>query len=419
MREKRTIWYYAALLLASVLFIVVGNRISSQGARMFLGQTGAATERLVVRVERILDTQETRLEYGGQAMTQTETRYTASVLAGARKGEQIEAVQVQDTMSGRRLTPVAPGDWVFVYLTPGTDATYYTGEFVRLRILLPVAVVFVLLLVVFARAKGLASVLALGLSVLAIFLVFIPAILSGRNVYFWAILICLYSIGITPFFIGGFNKKSAASALGCVGGVAVAGALTALLNGWMKITGAVDEDAMMVSFILEEPIDLRAITFAAILIGALGATIDVSMSIASAMYEMTELTPGVGMRRLTAYGMSVGRDIIGAQISTLVLAYIGGSLSVVLLLVAYQGSVFELLNLESVIIELLQALIGSFTILFTIPATAAVCGAMFGAKAAAGQSRRRYSAKQAEQPFRIGHPAGEPAARRPGKRRRR
>lgn len=378
MKKKRDALLYILLLAVSVALIVIGNRIAAEDAAMFTGQTAYITDTYIVRVDAVLDrkVEETVL---GESLTMTQTRikYSGTILAGERKGDGIVATQSYDTLSSLAQVPVEAGDWVFVYLTPETSSDYTTGNFIRLKQLVPAAAVFFILLLVFARFKGLSTTIALSLSVLSIFLVFIPAILSGLNVYFWAILICIYSILITPFFIGGFNRKSVASALGCIGGVAVAGVLTAFLNSWMKITGSVDEETMMVSFILEEPIDLRAITFAAILIGALGATLDVSMSIASSVSELNDVKGGADFKTLVRSGMNIGRDIIGTQISTLVLAYIGGSLSVTLLLVAYQNSVLEMMSLELVIIELLQALIGCFTILFTIPATAVVCGAMF------------------------------------------
>ncbi len=400
---------YLILLIVSVALVWAGNRLTSKDATMFVGQSGMQTERHIVRVDTVLSSEDKETILGeGFTMRENTIKYTGTVLFGEQKGMPVTAVQQYDSLSGRIPTPVEKGDWVFIYLLPETTGGYHTGEFIRLKVIIPVAIIFCILLIFFARFKGLSSILALGLSVLSIFLVFIPAILSGRNVYVWAVLICLYSIMITPFFIGGFNKKSIASALGCIGGVTVAGVLTAFLNQIMKITGSIDEEAMMVSFILDEPIDLRAIAFAAILIGALGATLDVSMSIASSMYETTEMTPEISLKKLTAYGMNVGRDIVGTQISTLVLAYIGGSLTVVLLLVAYQSSVMEMLNLEIVIIELLQALIGAFTILFTIPATAAVCGLMFsGGKPKVPEKQiptsRKHGKKKGKQQFKIGH----------------
>ncbi len=397
-KKSREVLLYGLLLAVSVAFIVIGNRIAAKNAAMFTGQTSYITDTYAVRVDAILDRRVDEIPLGGSlTMVQTQIKYSGTILSGERRGETLVATQSYDTLSSVSQVPVEPGDWVFVYLTPETSSDYTTGNFIRLKQLVPAALVFFILLIVFARFKGLSTVVALGLSVLSIFLVFIPAILSGLNVYLWAILICFYSIMITPFFIGGFNRKSVASALGCIGGVAVAGALTAFLNEWMKITGSVDEETMMVSFILDEPIDLRAITFAAILIGALGATLDVSMSIASSVSELNEVKGGADFKTLMRSGMNIGRDIIGTQISTLVLAYIGGSLSVTLLLIAYQNSVLELMSLELVIIELLQALIGCFTILFTIPATAVVCGAMFagragGEKRVARRGKRTFKA---------------------------
>lgn len=375
--KKRDRVLYLLLLAFSALFILLGNRYTRTGALMFTGQTSVQVDTYVVRVDAVLDTKIAENTLGNMPMTQTTIKYSGTILAGARRGETLVATQSFDNLTSLSHVAVEPGDWVFVHLTPATSSDYYTGNFFRLRQLVPVAVLFFVLLLVFARAKGFNSIIALGFSILSIFLVFIPAILSGKNIYLWALLICAYSIVITPFFIGGFSRKSVAAALGCIGGVAVAGALTALLDAWMKITGSVDEETMMVSFILDEPIDLRAITFAAILIGALGAALDVSMSIASSVSELNDVQGGGDFKTLVRSGMNIGRDIIGTQISTLLLAYIGGSLSVTLLLVAYQNSLVEMLNIEMVVIELLQALVGCYTILFTIPATALVCGSMF------------------------------------------
>ncbi len=381
MRKRKNMFLFFLLLLFSIVFIFAGNRIASKNAVMFLGHTGQYkdTDTYIVRVDTVLDIQNETRDLGSMEMEETKVQFSGTILFGERKGDTIVATQTFDSMTGGRArTPVKPGTWLFVYLTPETSDQYFSGEYFRLHYIIIIAVLFFLLLLVFGKSKGLATILALGLSVLAIFIVFIPAILSGFNIYFWAFLICLFTILINPYFIGGFNKKSTASVLGCAGGVVVAGVLTFLLNAWLQITGIVDEETTMVTFILQDtPIDLRALTFAAILIGALGATVDVSMSIATSINEMNETAQSSSFASLARYGMNIGRDIMGAQTSTLVLAYIGGSMSLTLLLVAYQNSITEMLNLEIVVIELLQMLIGGFTILFTIPATALVSAILF------------------------------------------
>lgn len=395
MSKGKSALMYIVLFVLSVTFIFVGNRITTDGAMMFTGQTGSYTHRYIVRVDAILETKESVFDFGGgQLMTSTQIKFSSSVLFGERKGDTIIATQTYDDLTSRIPTPVKVGNWIYVYLNANMESSYVAGNLFRINQVAILAAVFFILLIVFGRFKGFTTILALGLSVASIFLVFIPAILSGRNVYFWALLICLFTIIVMPFFVGGFNKKSLASALGCIGGVAIAGVLTYVMNIVTRITGAVDDETSYVAFIIpDNPIDLRAITFAAILIGALGATVDVSMSIATSLNEMNENSERSSFASLWQNGLNIGRDIMGAQTSTLVLAYIGGALSVTLLLVAYQASLLEMLNLELVIIELLQILIGGFTILFTIPATALVCALLF----------EKQGTERKETTYRIGH----------------
>ncbi|MEA5050355.1 MAG: YibE/F family protein [Oscillospiraceae bacterium] len=390
MDKKKNALLYMLLTVFSVVFLFFGNRIATKNAIMFTGQAGGSTETYVAHVDLILDHTETKTKISDTfSTTETKIKFTATILFGARRGDTLAVYQTYDDLTNRIPTPVREGDWVLVHLTPETSDSYYAGELVRIQVIVVAAAIFFVLLIIFARLKGIATVAALLLSVMSIFLVFIPSILSGYNVYGSAVLICAYTILITPFFIGGFNRKSVASAIGCVGGVALAGLLAAFLNNYMRITGAVDDETMAVAFILKEgSIDLRAIVFAAVLIGALGACLDVSMSISSAIYEMKALSEKKYFGDLFKSGLNLGWDIMGTQISTLVLAYIGGSLSIVLLLVAYQPSVLEMLNREAVIIELLQMLVGCFTILFTIPATAFVSAAMFSG--GTGRRRKRH-----------------------------
>lgn len=387
MKKRTEVTLYAVLIVFAVLLVFIGNKWATSRAVMFQGMTGRFTDREIVRVDAVLDTSETdTVSDGIVIMTATEIKFSSTVILGENKGQTILATQTYDTMTTRIPTPVRKGDRIFVYLNADNSTDWYSGEFIRIDIIALVAAVFFIFLIVFARIKGLMTVIALGLSVLSIFLVFIPSILSGYNVYVSAAMICLYSIMITPFLIGGFNMKSVASIMGSTGGVILAGVLTHLLNVWMRITGIVDEDTMQVAFILDEPIDMRAISFAAILIGALGSCLDVSMSIATSMAEMSELSGVRAFRTLVSSGMKIGRDILGTQISTLIMAYIGSSVSVVLLLTAYQSSLIEMMNLEVVIIELLQMLIGAFTILFTIPATALFSAILFSDGSSPGKS---------------------------------
>lgn len=126
-----------------------------------------------------------------------------------------------------------------------------------------------------------------------------------------------------------------------------------------------------------DPVDLKAIIFSAIIIGALGAIMDVAMDIASALNELAATTAEPTRKMLLQAGNNIGRDILGMMSNTLILAYIGGSLTIVLLFFAYNHSLLYLLNKEMVVVEILQAVIGSFGILFTIPFTSFICSRLY------------------------------------------
>ena len=192
------------------------------------------------------------------------------------------------------------------------------------------------------------------------------------------VLICLYIIGITLALVSGFSRKSLASALGCSGGVLVAGLMTFLCSHTMKLTGFLDDDSLYVYLMNpDQPIDLKAIIFAANIIGALGATMDVAMSLSSSLHELSEQASNISFTEMFRSGIRIGQDIMGTMANTLVLAYIGSSLSTVLLFVSYQASLLQLLNRELIIVELLQALSGSIGILFTIPISSFVSSVLY------------------------------------------
>ena len=120
----------------------------------------------------------------------------------------------------------------------------------------------------------------------------------------------------------------------------------------------------------DNPIDLKAIIFAMIIVGAVGAVMDVAMSIASSLCEINEKSPDLPARELLKSGLTIGRDIMGTMANTLVLAYIGSALCCMLLMVTYSSNVSQILNREQIAVEILQALAGSIGILAALPLTA-------------------------------------------------
>ena len=383
---------YAILTLICLLLVTTASFLTSRNAMLFKSQTGYALSTYLVKVTEVVDVSTIENPYGGTySSSMTDVLFEGTVLTGERKGETLRATQSYDGMISHKNYGVQEGDWI--YVSDVGQSVCIAGNYFRLKWIVALFLILLVFLVLFAGIKGIATALALGFTVAAVFLVFVPAILSGYNVYLWTVLICLFSIVITPLYVGGFNQKSLAAMLGSISGVTLAALLSLFMNSLMKITGFASEEDMYVVALLGEPIDMRAIVFAATLIGALGSTLDVSMSIATSVWEYASEQSGSHFSKLLSAGFRIGRDILGTQISTLVLAYIGSSLSTVLLLFAYQSSVLDLLNLEVVILQLLDMLIGASTILLTIPFTALIGAVLFNKKTS--ESRDENSGNEA------------------------
>lgn len=366
-------------IILSILYIFIGNKIAVKGMTVFDGKNYAAVQK--AKVIEIVD--HIKEEH---PLTETETLiieeiiFKAEALNGELKGEILTAEQNLNTYTVVQLKPIEVGNTVLLYNIPNEDygTEWSLGEYVRTDALMTLGVIFVILLILFGRLQGFQTIISLVFTGLAIFLVFIPAILSGLNIYFWSILTCVFIILMTFLVVSGFNQKSIVAGIGCFGGIFVAGSLTIIMDSVLKLTGMVDEDSAYLLLLNQDhPIDLKAIIFAAIIIGALGAIMDVSMSIASSLFEVSQQSNKISFSKLLKSGMNIGRDIMGTMSNTLILAYIGGSLGIVLLLISYNTSLVDVLNRELVVVEILQALVGSFGILFTIPLTAITSGLLF------------------------------------------
>ena len=363
---------YLVTVVVSVVIIWLGYRLAVADGTV-LGQDlgGIDAEQYRARITEVVSSTDIHAQYS-DSIAERRTVCYATLLTGPDKGEQILVTQVQDTTTLTLDDPCTVGDEMYVYLGQNEygEDQWFTSGHVRTDWLLMLAVVFVALVVAFGGVKGVRTLLSLGLTCLAIFAVLIPLIVAGYNIYWAAIGVCLYTIVVTLALVSGWRVKSLAAGIGCAGGVLVAGLITIVSEYRLHMTGIVDDDSMLLMFINEEhPIDLKGIVFAAIIIGAVGATMDVGMDIAASLTEIYHKNPDIGMRELARSGFTIGRDIMGTMSNTLVLAYIGSGLHVTLLFMTYYDSLETVLNVEMMTNEVLQALAGSIGIVFTIPTT--------------------------------------------------
>lgn len=379
MSKKQKILYVVTILV-SALYILIGNYIANKNYIMRDKLEYGVPEKM--KVLEILDPTYEQTLFGQDAETRGESiiLFAGQILSGYRKGSVVTAVQRVDKMYAIELRPVEEGQTIIVYNNPDpdVDAEFMFAEFHRSTILWVLAAIFCIILVLFGRSKGLNTLISLVFTIGSIFWVYIPAILANGNIYFWSIITCAYIIFMTLFIVIGYTKKSLASIIGCFVGVTISGSLVLFADKFLHMTGLVNEDSMYLLMLnMDEPVDIKAIIFGAIIIGAVGAIMDVSMSISASLAELKEQAPNLNSKQLISSGFVIGRDILGTMANTLILAYIGSSLSVTLLLFAYNSSTLLLFNTEMIVVELLQAIAGSFGILLTIPLTSIICGFLY------------------------------------------
>jgi uncharacterized membrane protein len=380
--SPRNFAFYFATVLFSVLFLIIGNRIATDNMP---ASENSAQELQKAVIQQITSRNVEQIDYGnGELYNNTEIIFQAKILSGESKDQTVTAYQYLDDSLplNAAAKEVRSGDKVVLVNASEYEQDWQFLEFVRHDKLFIFGGVFIFALLIFGRKKGFNTLLSLAFTCLGIFAVFIPAILSGKNIYAASVIICLYTIVMTILLINGKNAKSLAAIIGCFAGVVISGLLTVLMSRLLSLTGVIDEDSIfLLQLSATNTIDLRAIIFGAIIIGAMGAIMDVAMSISSSLWEVREHSNSPTFDGLFKSGMNIGRDVMGTMTNTLILAYIGSSLSIVLLYVAYNSSLLYLFNREMIVVEILQALVGSLGILLTMPITCLIC-ALFYTKSA-------------------------------------
>ncbi len=303
------------------------------------------------------------------------------ILSGDLKGETFITDNVKDPSLPYNIE-VKEGDKVVLYLVQDENNQLvegYVTERAREDVLLVLLLFFVGLLVLIGGLKGFRALIALALTMFAILKILLPAILKGYSPILMSILISIGVILISIPLIAGWNKKAVSAIIGTFSGVLIAGILAYLVSVITGLTGLSMEEASMLSYIPQNiTFNFVGLLFATNILGALGAVMDVAVSISSAIWELKQVNPALKARDLIRSGMNIGRDIIGTMANTLILAYSGSGLYMLLLFMAYDMPFFEIVNIDAMSTEIVRSLAGSIGLVLTIPITAVMAGVLFG-----------------------------------------
>jgi len=294
------------------------------------------------------------------------------ITKGIYKGREIDTVHYEEDNPAYSFM-VYPGNEVVLSLDVEDYVlkNAYISGLARDRYLFYLFAVFVVSILLIGARQGVKTVLSLFLTGWAVIKILLPAILTGKNPISVTIIVSAGITVVTLMLVSGFTRKSLSAISGTIIGISLAGIIANYFIEITKISGLASEESRLFFFSYAEGrIDITGLLFAGIVIGALGAVMDVAMSIASSVCEIHGTNPDLSLSRLVKSGLNIGRDIIGTMANTLILAYTGGALPLMLLIMANDIPYVKYINLDMIASEIVRALAGSIGLFLAVPFTA-------------------------------------------------
>ena len=309
-------------------------------------------------------------------------------IEGRRRGSQLlelelvtgryagDVTQCKNYFSAMYSVDVEPGQTVSVRVDTSGLNTYSVSiyNYNRIPLIIGIALAFALALILIGGWQGARALLGLIFTFICIMYLLLPLALRG-----WpTVPLTVAIVGVTStvgfYLLGGWQPKTVGSILGCLCGVAAAALLGSLAIELLHVTAyQMDEAEGLLLARNDTGLQMKGLLLSGILIAAEGAVMDTSMSVASAMAELKDKRPDIGKKELFLSGMRIGRDTTGTMANTLVLAFAGSSLNMMVLIYSYQVSFNQLMNTDFVAVELVRAVAGSMGIILTVPCVAAIC----------------------------------------------
>jgi uncharacterized membrane protein len=267
-----------------------------------------------------------------------------------------------------------PGDKVMVTITtlPNGDVSAQFTDYYRINSLVLLLIIFVAASVLISGWKGVRSILAILLSLAVIIFVILPGIQSGKDPLWVSILGTFLFMAFSLYLVYGWNVKTHAAVLGSLLALVITGAMAFFFVNHARLTGYGDENMYYISQITNNTLNVRSLLLAGVLIGTLGVLDDLVISQASAVFELFQTAPDQTFKSLYHSAMNIGQDHIAATVNTLVLAYAGAALPMLLLFTFSNVDFTMALNLEFIAEEIVRTMVGSLGLFAAVPITTAL-----------------------------------------------
>jgi uncharacterized membrane protein len=259
---------------------------------------------------------------------------------------------------------------------PGQPVAYFFSDYQRRTPLLALGLLFALAVVGLARWRGLAALLGLGISLVVLVRFVLPAILAGENALAAAVVGAAVIALVIIYLAHGVSVRTTSAVLGTLVALGLTALLAVAFVEATKLTGLSSEEGTYLRGVLGSTVDLRGMLLAGIVIGALGVLNDVTVTQASAVWEIYLANPAVDARRLYRSAMHIGRDHIASTVDTLVLAYAGAALPLFVIFTVADRRLGDVLTGEIVAQEIVQTLVGSLGLIAAVPVTTWLASAL-------------------------------------------
>jgi len=263
----------------------------------------------------------------------------------------------------------AEGDRVVLDYRPEAEERFQYSFFDRQRrpVLLWVSILFAVAVIALGRLRGVAALFGLGVSVLVLLKFMIPAILDGKPPVLIAVVGAAAIAYAGLYAAHGFNRMTTVALLGTLAALALTALLAWFAVGAAELTGLADDASFIITLV--GTIDLSGLVLAGVVLGSVGAVDDVTITQASAVWEIRRARPDMSRRDLMRSGLRVGRDHVASMVNTLLLAYAGAAMPLLIFFVLSSQSIGTVLNTEIVATEVLRTLIGSIGLVASVPLT--------------------------------------------------
>ena len=371
-------------ILALIVFVIFTIRINQVDKVALVNRAGQTFEKGVVT--QIL--QDNLMPDGSRV---GEQRVMVRMTTGVRAGQELETTSASGYLFGAGCTV---GMKVVVMQSVAGDSTItsvYSQD--REWVIYAFAAAYLLVLCLVGGKQGVKGAMGLVFTFLCIIFLYLPLVYRGYSPFWVAVFICVITTLVTMYFIGGPTRKTLVATGGTVAGVVIAGLSATIFSAATGITGwNVSDIESLLTLASTSGVQVGGLLFSGLLISSLGAVMDVAMSIASAISEIHAQNPALTRGQLFKAGMHVGRDMMGTDSNTLILAFAGGSISMLVLDYAYNLPYLQIINSNNIGIAIMQGLSGSFGIVLAVPVTVALAVLLYTlhrpAQAAQAQERR-------------------------------